>query len=285
MERGSDHSEERAGVEITRRSFVGAAGSMALLAFAPPIRLQALLGSAPAAGQPGRFLTAAELRTLTAVCDRLIPGPPEDPTPGAVAAGVPQAIDLLLGAFEVDPPLIHAGGPYSNRAGSRHDDFAEFVPLDRAAELGWRIRLEGSRGIPGREFAGPVTGLQQIYGEGLAMLDELAGGDFAAAPSSTQEQLLTDARVQTFVGAAFANTLEAMYGPPEYGGNRGLVGWTSNGWAGDNQPRGYTHRQVTGPDRGSVVPLARDELPVLPDLAGRAAARDAWWLGRPRFGR
>jgi hypothetical protein len=285
MERGSGPKGERAGVEITRRSFVGAAGSMGLLAFAPPIRLQELLDAAPAAGHRGRFLTAAELATVTAVCDRLIPGPPEDPTPGAVAARVPQAIDLLLGAFELDPPLIHAGGPYSNRAGSKRDDFADFVPLDRAAELGWRIRLEGSKGIPEREFAGPVKGLQQIYREGLALLDELAGGDFASAPTSTQEQLLKQAQVQTFVGAAFANTLEAMYGPPEYGGNRGRIGWTSNGWAGDNQPRGYTRRQVTEPDRGSAIPLARDLHLVLPDLAGRPATREAWWLTRPRFGR
>jgi hypothetical protein len=277
--------DQRSELDVTRRSFVASAGTMGLLALAPPIRLRALLDSAPAAGQPGRYLTAAELTTLTAVCDRLIPGPPEDPTPGAVQAGVPQAIDLLLGAFEVDPPLIHAGGPYSNRAGGRRDDFAEFVPLDRQAELGWRIRLEGSKGIPEREFAGPVKGLQQIYREGLGLLDALAGGDFAAAPSATQQQLLTDAKVQTFVGAAFANTLEAMYGPPEYGGNRGLVGWTSNRWGGDDQPRGYTRRQVTEPDRGSAAPRALDELPVLPDLSGRPAARDAWWLARPRFGR
>ena len=39
---------------------------------------------------------------LRAVTDRLIPGQPEDPTPGALQAGVPEAIDLLLGAFEVD---------------------------------------------------------------------------------------------------------------------------------------------------------------------------------------
>jgi hypothetical protein len=281
----SDPSNERAGIEITRRAFVGAAGSMGLLALAPPIRLQALLGAAPAAGQKGRFLTAAELSTLTALCDRLIPGPPEDPTPGAVHARVPQAIDLLLGAFEIDPPLIHAGGPYSNRAGSKRDDFAEFVELDRQAELGWRIRLEGSKGIPEREFAGPVWGLQQIYRGGLSLLDGLAGGDFAAAPISTQQQLLGDPRAQPFVGVVFANTLDAMYGPPEYGGNHGVVGWTSNGWAGDTQPRGFTRREVTSPDRGHTAPRAIDGVHALRHLAGRPAARATWWLARRRFGR
>ncbi len=111
---------------------------------------------------------------LRAVTDRLIPGPPEDSTPGALQAGVPEAIDLLLGAFNVTPPLIHAGGPFSNRSGSHRDDFAHFVAMDRQAELAWRIRLEGSRGLREREFAGPVVGLQEIYRSGSAYVDELS---------------------------------------------------------------------------------------------------------------
>src|SRR5437899_1389043 len=84
--------------------------------------------AAPPPGQPGRFLDAHQLDTLRAVAARLIPGPPDDPDPGAVEAGAPEAVDLLLAAFTVDPPLIHAGGPFSNRAGADHDDFADFVP-------------------------------------------------------------------------------------------------------------------------------------------------------------
>src|SRR5207253_4334659 len=124
------------------------------------------------------------------------PGPPDDPSPGAVQAGAAEAIDLLLGAFLSDVPPIHAGGPFSNRAGSAHDDFADFVPLDALAELGWRIRIEGSQGLPEREFAGPVTGLQEIYRSGLAHLDAQAqsrfGADFVDAPSAAQDLLLAD---------------------------------------------------------------------------------------------
>src|SRR5205807_7449295 len=135
----------------------------------------------------------------------------------------------LLGAFRVSPPLIHAGGPFSGRAGGGRNDFAHFVPLDRHAELGWRIRLEGSRGIKRREFAGPVRGLQEIYREGLAHLDARAAGQFALLPGPAQDAILSDQsddQVQELVGAAFSNTLEAMYGAPEYGGNRGLAGWS-----------------------------------------------------------
>jgi Gluconate 2-dehydrogenase subunit 3 len=276
---------------------VGAAGAIGLLAFAPPARVRALLDSAQVAGAPGRFLSAGELDVLKALTDRLVPGPPEDPTPGALEAGVAHAIDLLLAAFELEPPLIHAGGPFSGRAGSRHDDFVDFVSLDRQAELGWRIRVEGSRGIPEREFAGPVAGLQEIYRRGLAHLDERShrayGIGFAGAFTKQREALLADrgdAELQGFVGTALANTLEAMYGPPEYGGNRGVVGWSSNGWVGDTQPRGFSPARVMTPDRTSAREgaLARDALTAirgLPDMSGRPTAREAWWLGRGRFGR
>jgi hypothetical protein len=221
---------------------------------------------------------------------------------------VAEAIDLLLGAFELHPPPIHAGGPYSNRAGARHDDFANFVALDPHAELGWRIRIEGSRGIAAREFAGPVTGLQQVYRSGLAHLDDRAqatfGVNFASVPAPAQDALLSDqsdTQLQSFVGAALANTLEAMYGPPEYGGNRGLAGWTPNGWLGDRQPDGFTASQVSNPDPGPAprsagtesagpgVPgaartdIERDLLgdrSLLAALWGRRAPRDAPWLAR-----
>ena len=245
----------------TRRTFLRAGGALGLLALVPADRLAEALAAAPPPGHPGRFLTAHELDTLRAVTGRFVPGPPEDPDPGALEAGVAEAIDLLLGAFAVSPPLIHAGGPFSDRHGSPHDDFADFVPLDVHAELGWRIRLEGSRGLPEREFAGPVRGLQQIYREGLAHLDARAGGDFAALPAPAQDAILSDlsdSAVQELVTTAFNDTLDAMYGPPEYGGNRDLVGWSYTHWDGDTQPRGHTDAEVTqpGPVRAPVAAAA-----------------------------
>ncbi|HET8536327.1 MAG TPA: gluconate 2-dehydrogenase subunit 3 family protein [Solirubrobacteraceae bacterium] len=235
---------------LTRRSLVRSTGAVGLLALVAPAHVRALVDEVARSGGGGRFLTASELRTLRAVAARLVPGPPEDPDPGALEARCAEAIDLLLGAFRVRPALIHAGGPYSGRAGGKRDDFARFVALDRHAALGWRIRLEGSRGIRSREFAGPVRGLQQIYREGLAHLDARAGGDFAALPSAGQEALMrdvTDARVQELVNTALEHTLDAMYGPPEYGGNHKLVGWSYTRWPGDRQPRGFSDREVSEP--------------------------------------
>ena len=44
----------------------------------------------------------------------------------------------------------------------------------------------------------------------------------------------------------FEHACEATYGPPEYGGNRDLAGWTAIGYAGDVQPRGWTDAEVLG---------------------------------------
>src|SRR5205085_2723470 len=107
------------------------------------------------------------------------------------------------------------------------------------------------RGRPEREFAGPVRGLQEIYREDLAHLDERAGGDFAALPGPAQDAILSDQSddaVQELVSVALAQTIDAVYGAPEYGGNRHLVGWRPIGWRGDVQPRGYTDREVTDLD-------------------------------------
>ncbi len=262
---------------------------MALLAALPAERVSALVVSGSGQGKHGRFLRSNELDTLRALCARLVPGPPEDPDPGATEAHAAEAIDLLLGAFKVRPPLIHAGGPFSGRAGGRRDDFRRFVRMDRQAALGWRIRLEGSRGKPEREFAGPVRGLQQVYREGLAHLDEraqsLAGQDFASLPFPLQDAILSDQSddsVQEILGAAFANTLDAVYGPPEYGGNHKLVGWKYTSWPGDTQPRGFSRAEVGSVGSGKALSAASAASlhRFLPALAATAPRRDAHWLGR-----
>ncbi len=184
------------------------------------------------------WLTDDEYRTLSAACDRVFP--PGDTAPGAAAAGVPDYIDGLLGAFCVDPPRIWAGGPVSGRHGGA-PAFDQFLALNALDELAWRMRIEGSCGLPEREFNGPVIGLQQIYRQGLAAL----GDDFAGLGPDQQ-----DARLRSFpdfVTVLHGHACEGMYGAPEYGGNRDTVGWRSIGFAGDVQPRGWTDAEVSSP--------------------------------------
>jgi hypothetical protein len=178
------------------------------------------------------FFSDDEYAVIDAACARLIPGAHE--------ARVADYIDGLLGAFAVDPPRIWAGGPFSGRHGGEAR-FADFIPLSRLDELAWRTRIEGSVGIPEREFNGPVVGFQQRYREGLTSL----GDDFASADTDTQ-----DARLHThesFTQLLYEHACEGMYGAPEYGGNRDLAGWRAVAFEGDVQPRGYTDEEVSQP--------------------------------------
>ena len=182
------------------------------------------------------WLTEGEYRILSAACDRLVPA---DDSPGAVAAGVPEYIDGLLGAFLVDPPRVWAGGPTSGRHGGEAA-FARFHRLGPLEELAWRTRIEGSRGIPAREFNGPVEGLQERYRAGLSEL----GPDFCDVAPEEQDERLR--RCEAFSALLYEHCCEGMYGAPEYGGNRDGVGWALSGHPGDVQPRGWSDAEVSG---------------------------------------
>lgn len=200
--------------------------------------------------EPGTtvFLSGEELETLRALVDRFIPGKPEHADDGAVAAGCAEAIDALLGAFEVDPPLIYAGAPFSDRAGSSENNFEDFLPLDAYETKAWRLRIEGSQGRVELEFNGPVTGFQQIYREGIAALDREGFADMPAPARDLFLRTSDDPAVERLVDVAFPHTLEFMYGAPEYKGNRDLIGWEYTNYAGDVQPRGWTREQIEQPD-------------------------------------
>ena len=174
---------------------------------------------------------------VVAACERLIP--PHEGHPGATALGVADYVDGLLGAFSFDPPRVFAGGPFSGRFGG-DASFADFLPLSRLEELAWRTRIEGSRGIPEREFNGPVIGWQERYRDGIAAL----GTDFAALPPDEQDTRLDAA--PDFKQLLYEHACQGAYGAPEYGGNRDLGGWRAIGFEGDVQPRGYTDEEVTG---------------------------------------
>ncbi|HUI01913.1 MAG TPA: gluconate 2-dehydrogenase subunit 3 family protein [Acidimicrobiales bacterium] len=183
-----------------------------------------------------RWLTEDEYRILSAVCDRLVPA---DDAPGALGTGVPEYIDALLGAFLVDPPRIWAGGPTSGRFGGEAG-FARFHRLSAYDELAWRTRIEGSRGIPAREFNGPVVGLQERYRAGLGAL----GTAFCdLGPEEQDARLRAD---EAFTALVYEHCCEGMYGAPEYGGNRDGAGWAAIGYPGDVQPRGYLDDEVAG---------------------------------------
>jgi hypothetical protein len=184
-----------------------------------------------------RFLTDHEYGVVAAAADRLIP--PLDAHPGGAALGVADYVDNLLGAFTLDPPLIFAGGPFSGRYGG-DASFSRFMPLSPHEELAWRTRIEGSQGIPAREFNGPTRGWQDIYRAGIAAL----GADFCTVDGLEQDRRLGEQHA--FRAVFYEHACEGAYGAPEYGGNRDLAGWHVIAFEGDVQPRGYTDDEVTG---------------------------------------
>ena len=214
-----------------------------------------VLGSAgctsPAAGSnppaPGarilRFFTGHQATVVEDATARIAPGPRDDPAeaghPGAREAAVTDYIDMMLGSLgaisgtEVPPPMVFAGGPWSNRHTSGPDLMASFVTLDPVTRIAWRKRL---------------TGWQQQYKQGIAALDKLAGGDFTRAAPAEQDKILATQSVSTFTALLFEHTIEGLYANPEYGGNRGLTGWKDIGFPGDIQPRGYTGDEVERSD-------------------------------------
>lgn len=240
----------RTSLRLTRRSLLSAAG---VATFAGTLGTHAGSVAVPLAADGGdapRFLDDPELATLRAVVDRVVPGPPEDATPGAVQARCAEAIDALLAAFLVSPPRIYAGAPFSDRGGARRNDFEDFLALDRYERKAWRRRITR-----------PGTGYQDVYRKGLAALDASAGpAGFAALPGPARDVMLrgsSDPAVTALVDVVVPHTLELMYGAPEYGGNHDLVGWEITSFEGDVQPRGWTREQVESPelDPTSALPL------------------------------
>jgi hypothetical protein len=184
------------------------------------------------------WLSESEYAVLAAACAQMLPS--DQGGPGAEEAGVADYIDTFLGAFTFDPPRIWAGGPTSGRMGGEAH-FAAFLPLTEMDELAWRMRIEGSQGMAAREFNGPVVGLQERYRAGLAALGE----DFVLVDGPEQRRRLQ--ADEEFSALLYGHCCEGMYGAPEYGGNRGGIGWASIGRDGDVQPRGYSDADVSGP--------------------------------------
>jgi hypothetical protein len=240
---------------LSRRTFLAGSGLLPLaIALGPDLVIRAM---AAAADPTFRFFDAHQAAVVREATARLIPGPTDDPQevghPGAREAGVVVYIDTLLAAFAVQPtPPIHAGGPFSNRPDpSRPDNMATFVPLTRMQTDAWKKRIDQ---------------LQQTYRDGVALLDRLAGGDFAAADAASQDAALAQDDADAFRDVLFTHAIEGTYSIPEYGGNAGLVGWQEIHFTGDVQPVGWSDEKVStsdGPDPAIVDGVVQSVIQLL----------------------
>ncbi len=254
----------RDAARLSRRQFLGAAAALAALAAATHARV------AGAAFWPRtRFFTDAELATLEALCDRIIP---PDQDPGGRDLGAAAYIERLLTSFDRGGAGLYPRGPYSGRfpfpdpwlgapsARYPQNGFVLSMRPSRLQELYWRAELHGSAaaGLPPEletPQGGPLVGLRDIYKQGLADVDRVsvstAGLPFRQLPAAQQDVVLkkldspgvlpTDVRRGgTFVDRVIQHTLEGCFSAPEYGGNRGARGWRMIGLEGDSQPLGHS---------------------------------------------
>jgi gluconate 2-dehydrogenase gamma chain len=221
--------------ELTRRTFVQTAGTLAVTAALPSFSAAQRSDGSTAY----RFFSAAEAAFVEAAVERLIPAEPE--WPGAAAAGVPNYIDLQL------------VGPYG--AGDR-------------LFLGGPIKP----GLPGQGYQLGLTPAD-LYRTSLRAIGEQLqrrGLDFASAAAEGQDTFLSELEAgqldlggfssAVFFETLLANTIEGYFADPAYGGNRDMVSWRMIGFPGayaaylgvytqhgirfDRQPLSMTHTHV-----------------------------------------
>lgn len=246
---------------LSRRSIVAGMALAPLASLAPALLAQSR--ALAATGGSYHFFSAHQAAVIKAAAARLVPGPDDDPiekllnSPGATEADVVRYIDTMLSMFDHDPPKIFAGGPWSNRHGGSVDHMAHFVPPAPRQVYAWKRR---------------VKELRSQYRAAVKALDAAASTkDFATAASSEQDMIL--GKLNTERDLIFTNTIEGMYSVPEYGGNRGIVGWKSASWPGDAQRRGYTPAQVEHSDGPDVVLVSGAVQALLDNLTAAAQAR------------
>ena len=231
------------GAPLSRRALLRGGGALGLAALIPGEIL-----SACGVDPPPNPFSDHEMSLITEATARLLPGPLDDPAevghPGAREAGVATYIATLVGALGYAPARVYSGGPFSNRAGSRVDDMARFASLNHVSTNAWRNRL---------------STIRDSYVTGLSELDRRAhqagSADFLALDANAKDRILAanfkvvplPSGFSGFTDMLFSHSIEGTYAPPEYGGNRGLVGWSDVGFPGDMQPRGYTPQEVAAP--------------------------------------
>lgn len=191
----------------------GAAGAVAITV--PPKLL--LPGTGPLAG----VLNENQAGTLRAAVARIIPSEYSGDWSAADVGADSYIISLLAGVGR-----IYAGGPFRSA-------FARFQTLSRVKKIGWSKE---------------IGQLRALYQQGLAELDRLAGGNFAAAPTELQDAVLIslDDSGSDFFAALFNHTMEGVYAHPVYGGNQGYRAWNAFGYAGDVHGVRFPH---LGPPR------------------------------------
>jgi len=160
-----------------------------------------------------KYFTEEEWAFVNAAVDHLIPA--DEHGPGALAACVPEFIDRQMQDAYGHGKLWYMQGPFHPEVDATYGHQLSLVPRD--------IYRHG--------IASCNTWCRQQHGKVFAELD---GG--------VREQVLKDLEsgkieldavpAKTFFSFLLNNTKEGFLSDPQYGGNRGMVGWKMIGFPG-----------------------------------------------------
>ena len=150
------------------------------------------------------------------------------------------------------------------RRAREHNDFADFLPLDRYETEAWRVRIEGSRGRKRFERNGKVDGLPAHLptgargARGVRPRRLLPGPRPGPGPrDARREQPRRRRRGRPRWSPTPSSSCTARRSTAATGD---LVGWTTTDFDGDVQPRGWTREQVENPEPSPPLDLVDDLL-------------------------
>ncbi|HEY1815918.1 MAG TPA: gluconate 2-dehydrogenase subunit 3 family protein [Kofleriaceae bacterium] len=263
-------SNARPGMVISRRALLRMIGAGYAL-----VKLPACTKSGD-----GTF-TADQLAMLNGFADAVLP---RDDQPGGADLGAATYIERLIHAYDVTPPAIYAGGPFSGRqpfpdatgapsASFPDNDFATYVELDRVLDAAWRLTIMGSAGLPNgapnEAILGPAVALEDQL---LAGLNNALSTTKTNVHSMTAEEFTASFSVQDpdFQSLLIDLVTQAAFCAPEYGGNPGGSGWQMVHFEGDSLPLGYSAWNGTSyverPDSPLTTPNPSDPEPLTDDI-------------------
>ena len=257
----------------TRRGFLKAGGTLALFLTAcrpqPARSAQALLGRVgpenantplPLSDTPTPFppekvptmfqvFTPHEAATVEAATARIMPGDAQDP--GAREAGVVYYIDNMLSYHEGFNEPTFRQAPYAQtykgaKPAERND--VVWVAADQIYRYGYQNVI-----TPREVYRSGVAGLDRLsqsrFGKEFVDLSEQQQdaliGDMADGKAGRFDRNLT---AESFFHNLRRHTAEGFFSDPQYGGNRGLVGWKLVGHPGAQ--RAYTPEQFRSEGEG-----------------------------------
>ncbi|WP_058911305.1 gluconate 2-dehydrogenase subunit 3 family protein [Entomohabitans teleogrylli] len=158
------------------------------------------------------FLNDAEVATLEAIVDRLIPE--DELSPGGKEAGCAVFIDRQLHGFYGNFERLYMEGPFQQGTPEQGDQ-SPLTPRQR-----YRIGLAAIDNHCQKQFSKPFHQLSAEQQDTL--LQGLEKGDIKLEGIDSQQ----------FFAQVLNNTTEGFFADPIYGGNRDMVSWKMIGFPG-----------------------------------------------------